>query len=173
MRLNGIIIPSTIVLRFVSTINKITIGIEIIGNVRLHLRKRRISINFLLLAEDGPLDGNGSRRIVESADGTAGGKGHREAARQRSRQGDDVVVGVLGEGGAGLGGEGDFREAVHDGRFGQAVLESEGDVAGDGLVVVAFEFDGGNVATGEAELDAAADVVELEGRAIAVCQRDV
>ena len=122
-----------------------------------------IGVEVRFPAEPGTRDGDGLVGVLEDShgaipgregDGKASGKGHGE--------GDDVIVDVLGEGATVSRDQGDFLEAVDDGRLRDALLERDVDVAGEVLVVVALEGDGGDVAAGQAELDAAADIDELQ-----------
>ena len=123
-----------------------------------------IGVEVRLPAEGGTLDGDGLVRVFEFGHGSVlRREGDGESSGKGDREDDDAIVDILLEGSAGSRGQGDLLEAVHDGRLRGAVHESEGDVAGDVFPVVALEGDGGDVAAGQAEPDAAADVEEFQG----------
>ena len=126
--------------------------------------ERSVGVKVRLPAESGTLDGDGLVRVVEGGHGAVlRREGDGEAPGKGDREDDDAIVDILLEGTAVSRGQGDLLKAVHDGRFRDAVHEGEGDVAGDVFPVVSLERDGGDVAAGQAEPDAAADVEEFQG----------
>ena len=122
-----------------------------------------IGVEVGLPAEGGTFDGDGLVRVVEFGHGAVlRREGDGEAPGEGDRKDDDAIVDILLEGSAVSRGQGDLLEAVHNGRLRDAVHEGEGDVAGDIFPVVALEGDGGDVAAGQAEPDAATDIEELQ-----------